>query len=97
MLLVASIRPYILQVRFRSHVLSSTMSCALLVFSTACFHSSSSGVLPVWQLAQHVLVGWAAPTALLYLWESEDRLRYLEGLEQQWNKADCHAAKCKDV
>lgn len=51
----------------------------------------------MWQLAQHVLVGWAAPTALLYLWESEDRLRYLEGLEQQWNKADCHAAKCKDV
>jgi hypothetical protein len=73
------------------------MSCALLVFSTACFYSSSSVALPVWQLAQHVLVGWAAPTALLYLWESEDRLRYLDGLEQQRNKADCHAAKCKDV
>ena len=78
-------------------MLVNTLSCAVLVLSTALLHSGS-GSLPVWEVLQHLLLGWAAPTVLLYLWESEDRLRYLAGLEAQRNKvADCQLTKCKDV
>lgn len=90
------------------HVLVNTLTCAVVTFSTLWYYtvsssdssSSSAGPreLPLWDLLQHLLLGWAAPTVLTYLWELDDRLKFLEALDAQRNKAsDPLPAKCKDV
>jgi hypothetical protein len=96
-----------LQVRFSVHLLTNTVTCALVTCSTLWYvaRSSSSrgatagGESPLWELLQHLLLGWAAPTVLTYLWELDDRLKFLEGLQAQRSKADDlpQAGKSKDV
>lgn len=87
------------------HLLTNTVTCALVTFSTLWYFARSSGgptagaELPLWDLLQHLLLGWAAPTVLTYLWELDDRLKFLQGLEAQRSKVDGPppTGKSKDV
>jgi len=93
------------QVRFHVHIMTTTLTCTLLVLSSLWHWTSSSTDSslrqpPLWDLLQHLLLGWAAPTLLVYLWELDDRLRFMDTLQQQRNKAaepPPQLKKCKDV
>jgi hypothetical protein len=89
-------------------MLTNTFTCALVTLSTLWFFTSSSDSssndsgstagLPLWDLLQHLLLGWAAPMMLTYLWELDDRLKFLDSLEAQRNKAaGPPVGKCKNV
>lgn len=86
-------------------MLTNTFTCVLVAAATLWYWSSSLTRLPdvaVWDLLQHLMLGWAAPTVLIYLWESEDRLRFMQALQQQQhNKLGpvdaAQLRKCKDL
>lgn len=87
-----------LQVRFYLHMPSSVFACIVVALTTLwSYSSSSSGSQGLWGLLQHLLLGWAAPSMLIYLWELDYRLRYVDGLEQQQSSKGAKQSKCKDV
>lgn len=82
---------------------SSVFACTVVALSTLWSYSSSSSYADssapqgLWGLLQHLLLGWAAPSMLMYLWELEDRLRYVDGLKQQQCSKGAEHSKCKVV
>jgi hypothetical protein len=89
-------------------MLTSTFTFALFALSIMWVYTGSSDSssndsgstagLPLWDLLQHLLLGWAMPTMLTYLWELDDRLKFLDSLEAQRNKAaEPSLGKCKNA
>jgi hypothetical protein len=80
-------------------MLTNTATCVLVLLATLWHWSSTGGMAErqLWELLQYLLLGWAAPTVLMYVWDSEDRARFLDTLQQK-QAFDCSAQyKCKEV